>query len=169
MLAGQIKKNAAQKVMDKLSDEGHLINKQYNSKIYLANQNFFQTINEKEINDVDNNLEQINKELEIHKNENNKLNNEYKNLNITLTNEEIDKKISEYSKEVADLEKKLRMIENKQINPVPEYKVIDAEENYNKQLNFYKKTKKICFNLVDSLSDGLEMKRNEFFVILMFI
>ena len=50
------------------------------------------------------------------------------------------------------------------IEQIPEDKMNEVEVIYDKNKNYLKKIKKICFDVVDSLCDGMEIKRQEFMV-----
>jgi septal ring factor EnvC (AmiA/AmiB activator) len=160
-MRGTVKKGPVQKTLDKLTDEEHLIAKQYNSKIYLINQNFFSSVSDNDLKEVDDGLEATKNELDVIKQENAKLQSDYRNLNTTLTNEELDKKLVDLRKQVYDMENKLKKIESGNIIKVPEEKVKVAEDIYSRELNKYKKTKKICNNILNSLADGLEINKQE--------
>jgi septal ring factor EnvC (AmiA/AmiB activator) len=148
--------------MDKLTEEEHLISKQYNSKIYLVNQKVFKLVSENEIKEVDDELDQTKSDLVIIKQENNKLQNELKNLTTSITNEELDKKLADLRKEVNEMEKKLKKIETGNIVKIPEEKVKEANNIYTRELSKYRKTKKICNHILDNLADGLEMNKKDF-------
>jgi hypothetical protein len=161
-MRSEIKKGLVQKIMDKLVDEEHLIAKQYNSMIYLVNQKIFKEISEDEIRGVDEELDKIKNDLDVVKLENTKLQNDFKNLNTTITNEELDKKLLDLRKETNEMEKLFKKIESGNIIKIPEEKVKEAENTYNKELNNYKKIKRVCNNILESLADGFEMKKKEF-------
>jgi hypothetical protein len=63
--------------------------------------------------------------------------------------------------EVEKLSGNLKMWEDGQIERIPDNKIDQAEKDYEKYKMVYKKIKKISLNIVDSLCEGMEMKRDE--------
>ena len=158
-LHGAIKKSQLQKILDALVDEGSLIMKEYNSKIYLFNQDKL------EIKVTDADIEEIQKEIDAKREENKLLkeeiaskNNELKILTTTLTDDELKAKIKEMKKELAKMKIKVDAIKENKIDPIPPEKMNEAKENFEKELKVYKKTKKICTEIINDISEGLELK-----------
>ena len=158
-LHGAIKKSQLQKILDALVDEGSLIMKEYNSKIYLFNQDKLEI----KVSDAD--IEEIQKEIDAKREENKQLkeeiaskNNELKILTLTLTDEELKAKIKEMKKELAKMKIKVDDIKGNKIDPIPPEKMNEAKENFEKELKVFKKTKKICTEIINDISDGLELK-----------
>ena len=158
-LHGAIKKSQLAKILDALVEEGSLIMKEYNSKIYLFNQDKL------DIKVTDADIEQIQKEIDEQREEHKKLkdeisakSNELKILTLTLTDDELKAKIKELKKELAKMKIKVDDIKQNKIDPIPPEKMNEAKENFEKELKVFKKTKKICTEIVSDISDGLELK-----------
>ena len=158
-LHGAIKKSQLGKILDALVDEGSLIVKEYNSKIYLFNQDKLET----KVTDAD--IDEIQKEIDEKREVNKQLkeeiaskNNELKILTLTLTDDELKAKIKEMKKELAKMKIKVDDIKDNKIDPIPPEKMKDAKENFEKELKTFKKTKKICTEIISDISDGLELK-----------
>lgn len=158
-LHGAVKKAQLGKILDALVDEGSLIMKEYNSKIYLFNQDKLDV----KVTDAD--IEQIQKEIDKKREENKKLreeiasnNNDLKILTLTLTDDELKAKIKEMKKELAKMKIKVDDIKDNKIDPIPPEKMNEAKENFEKELKIFKKTKKICTEIINDISDGLELK-----------
>ena len=158
-LHGAVKKSQLAKILDALVDEGSLIMKEYNSKIYLFNQDKLEI----KVSDAD--IEEIQKEIDIKREENKQLkeeiaskNNELKILTLTLTDDELKAKIKEMKKELAKMKIKVDDIKDNKIDPIPPEKMNEAKENFEKELKVFKKTKKICTEIINDISDGLELK-----------
>ena len=158
-LHGAIKKSQLGKILDALVEEGSLIMKEYNSKIYLFNQDKL------DIKVTDADIEQIQKEIDEQREEHKKLkdeisakSNELKILTLTLTDDELKAKIKELKKELAKMKIKVDDIKENKIDPIPPEKMNEAKENFEKELKVFKKTKKICTEIVSDISDGLELK-----------
>jgi septal ring factor EnvC (AmiA/AmiB activator) len=165
MLRGQVKKTTAQKILDQLVDENCLIAKQYNSKVYLANQDYFEKIEQSQIDEIDEEIKQSKEKIDKLKIEHQRLTGELKNLNIELTNEELENKINETKKEVNEMSKRLKNIENNESAQIPEEKVKEAEGNYTAVFDKMKKFKRVYLNILDSLSEGFDISRKELIVI----
>ena len=95
-LHGAIKKSLLGKILDALVEDGSLIMKEYNSKIYLFNQDKLET----KVTDAD--IDKIQKEIDEQREEHKKLKdeissktNELKILTLTLTDEDLKNKIKE--------------------------------------------------------------------------
>ena len=158
-LHGAIKKSQLGKILDALVEEGSLIMKEYNSKIYLFNQDKLDF----KVTDAD--IEQIQKEIDENREEHKKLkdeissrSNELKILTMTLTDDELKAKIKELKKELAKMKIKVDDIKENKIDPIPPEKMNEAKENFEKELKVFKKTKKICTEIISDISDGLELK-----------
>ena len=158
-LHGSIKKGQLGKILDSLVDEGSLIMKEYNSKIYLFNQDKLEI----KVSDAD--INELQKEIDEKREENKQLreeitskNNELKILTTTLTDDELKAKIKEMKKELAKMKLKVDDIKDNKIDPIPPEKMNEAKENFEKELKIYKKTKKICTEIISDISDGLELK-----------
>ncbi len=158
-LHGAIKKSQLGKILDALVEEGSLIMKEYNSKIYLFNQDKL------DIKVTDADIDQIQKEIDANREEHKKLrdeiaskSNELKILTLTLTDDELKAKIKELKKELAKMKVKVDDIKENKIDPIPPEKMNEAKENFEKELKVFKKTKKICTEIINDISDGLELK-----------
>jgi hypothetical protein len=158
-MKGQIKKAQCQRIMDSLVDEGVLIMKEYNTKVYLANQDQFEKVKEEDINEIEKHIEEsksfISELKEIHE----KLKKEYNYLNEELSNEELDKRIADNKKEVAEMESKIKAIANRKIEQVPQEKIKEVEGNYTEIVKDYKKSKKACIYVMDTLAEAVDITR----------
>ena len=54
-------------------------------------------------------------------------------------------------------------IKANKIDPIPPEKMSEAKENFEKELKIFKKTKKICLEIINDISDGLELKLKDTF------
>lgn len=107
-LHGAIKKSLLGKILDALVEDGSLIMKEYNSKIYLFNQDKL------DIKVTDADIEQIQKEIDEKREENKALkeeitskSNELKILTSALTDDELKARIKELKKELAKIKVKV--------------------------------------------------------------
>ena len=161
-LHGAIKKSQLGKILDALVDEGSLIMKEYNTKIYLFNQDKL------DIKVTDADIDKIQKEIDEKREEHKKLkeeinskSNELKILTLSLTDDELKAKIKEIKKELSKMKVKVDDIKENKIDPIPPEKMNEAKENFEKELKVFKKTKKICLEIINDISDGLELKLKE--------
>ena len=158
-LHGSIKKGQLGKILDSLVDEGSLIMKEYNSKIYLFNQDKLEIkVSDSDINELQKEIDEKREENKQLKDEISSNNNELKLLTTTLTDDELKAKIKEMKKELAKMKLKVDDIKDNKIDPIPPEKMNEAKENFEKELKIYKKTKKICSEIISDISDGLELK-----------
>jgi septal ring factor EnvC (AmiA/AmiB activator) len=138
-----------------------MICKEYNSKIYLASQKHFPDVDKEELKKIDDETEVTRETLTKLKEKNQSLQSDLRHVNTTLTDEELERQIQFYKSEVEKLHLNLKMWEEGTIERIPDQKVDQAEKDYEKQKLTYKKIKKISFDVVDSLCEGMEMKREE--------
>ena len=163
-LHGAVKKSQLQKILDELVSEGSLIVKEYNTKIYLFNQEKLDI----KVSQAD--LDQLEKEISEQREKNKELreilnakNNELRILTSTLTDEELELKIIDMQKEINNMKNKVEDIKNNKIEPVPPEKMNEVKTNYEEKIKNYKKTKKICEEIIGELSEGLEMSVKELY------
>ena len=157
-LHGNIKKGQLQKILDLLTEEKKLIMKEYNTKIYLANQDNFPFVSDEELNKLDEEINLIKEENKKLKDDFNIKSNELKAISSTYTDEELDFKLKELKKEIIEKEKKVNLIQSNSIEIIPIEKMNEAEKNYFNSKKNYKKIKKICTGIIEQISEGLEMK-----------
>lgn len=158
-LHGAVKKSQLVKILDALVEEGSLIMKEYNTKIYLFNQDKL------DIKVTDADIDKIQKEIDEKREENKRLKeeisskaNELKILTLSLTDDELKAKIKELKKELSKMKIKVDDIKENKIDPIPLEKMNEAKENFEKELKIFKKTKKICVEIINDISDGMELK-----------
>ena len=158
-LHGAVKKAQLGKILDALVEEGSLIMKEYNTKIYLFNQDKL------DIKVTDADIDKIQKEIDEKREENKKLKeeisskaNELKILTLSLTDDELKAKIKELKKELSKMKIKVDDIKENKIDPIPPEKMNEARENFEKELKVFKKTKKICVDIINDISEGMELK-----------
>ena len=84
--------------------------------------------------------------------------NELKILTSALTDDELKARIKELKKELAKMKVKVDDIKENKIDPSPPEKMNEAKNNFEKELKVFKKTKKICTEIINDISDGLELK-----------
>jgi len=166
--AGQIKKPQCQKILDTLVEQGILIMKEYNVKIYLANQSQFEKVDQKDLDDLDTQIEKSNANMIQLKEKNSQLQGEYKTFKEVLSSEELDKRLKESKKLLDELENKLKKINLNKHVEIPEDKIKEAENNYEENKILYKKTKKICLGILDYLGENLDTTRKVLFVIFIY-
>lgn len=160
-LHSSIKKPQLQKILDALVDEKLLIMKEYNTKIYLANQNLFETVTEermKELEKEENDTKEIIAEL---KDELQSKQNELKTIMTTFTDEELNSRIIQKEKGIKETTIMAEQIKSNAIEPIPTEKMNEAEKKYEANKIKYKKIKAICLDILDQLGEGLEMNREK--------
>ena len=160
-LHGKIKKGQLQKILDNLTLEGKIICKEYNTKIYLVNQNNFPPVSEEELKEVEDEITEKRKVLaELRETLQNK-EKEYKKITSVYTDEELELHLKEAKKELECLESKVQRIENNTIELIPEEKMLEAEKRFEQGKAKYRKIKRICMDILDQFSEGLEMKTSK--------
>ena len=90
------------------------------------------------------------------------INTEYRNINSQLTNEELISTIINIKNEIDEFSNFIKCIEEGTLKKVPDDIMNKAEKEYNNNKGFYKKAKKACMNIIECISDSLEVKKEEF-------
>jgi hypothetical protein len=147
-----------------LSDSGDLICKEYSSKIYLASQKYFPPVDEKVMNNLDEKIEESKNSLNSLKEINASLQNELKGVQTQYTDAELKTQLEQRKKVLADLQSELTKWDEGKIEKIPEEKMAEAERNYNLNKITFRKTKKICIDIIDVFCENTEMKRVDFMV-----
>jgi hypothetical protein len=149
-------------------EENILISKQYNNKVYLVNQDYYDKVDPKQLEEIETEITSSKENLDKLKSENTKLSQDLKNLTVVLTNEELDVRLTENRKEVNEMEKKLRGLESKELVQIPMDKVNEVESCYEKVLEGVKKIKKVHNNILDAFTENLEISKKELIVLFCF-
>ena len=147
-----------------MSDSGDLICKEYSSKIYLASQKYYPPVDEKLMIKLDENIEESRNTLNSLKEINTSLQNEHKSVLTKYTDDELKSQLEQKKIILADSQSVLTKWEMGKIEKIPEEKMAEAERNYNLNKITYRKTKKICIDIIDVICENTEMKRVDFMV-----
>ena len=161
-LHGQVKKAQLIKILESLTEDKKLICKEYNTKIYLANQDNFPPINAAHLSSLDLSIDNIKKENAHLKEILNAKHSELKAITSEYTDAELDIVIEQNKKKVEMLRKKVEKINNNTIELVPEEKMKEKEKELEKMKVKYKKIKMICLDIIDRFVEGMDMKRSKF-------
>jgi hypothetical protein len=165
LMKGQIKKTQCQNILNKLVQDEVLIMKEYNSVIYLANQNHFDKVEQIDIEKVEKEIEESKTQISKLKDMNTNLNTEFKNLNEELSDEELNKRLSQGRKEIQEIQNAIKKIQSKKQEEIPPEKLKEASSVYEQCKNNFKKTKRICLNVIDYLCESTDLSRKQIFVI----
>ena len=157
-LRGSIKKAQLGKILDALTEEKKLICKEYNTKIYLANQDNFPPVSEESLKGLDASIEASKEEITKLKETLQGKQNELKTITSEYTDEELNQHIKNAKRDLESLESKVKKIESNTLQLIPEEKMVEEEKKFENEKNKYKKLKRVCLDILDQLSEGLEMK-----------
>ena len=131
------------------------------SKVYLASQKNFPEIDQEELRQIDEQTLVTKETITELKEKSAVLQAELRSINTALTDEELDRQINLYKTDVDKLQHSLKMWQEGKIQIIPDDKVDLAEKEYEKNKIKYKKIKKICNEIIDTMCEGMEMKRAE--------
>jgi delta-aminolevulinic acid dehydratase/porphobilinogen synthase len=157
-----LKKKEVEKILENLFNQGKLIKKEYMQKIYLINQNNFPKISDKDILEIDKKEENTKEILSKTVEKLTKLQTEYKNFGKDLNNQELESLLELKRKKVDQLMKNLSKYEESGIENVPLEKMTEAEKIYEKNIFNYKKLKSAAMNIIENLSESLEVNSKTF-------
>jgi hypothetical protein len=135
--------------------------KEYNTKIYLVSQKHFPEVDKNELKQIDDETDQLKNIIAELKEKSSSLLSELKQINSTLTDDELSVQIEQFTDSTNKLKESLKMWHDGAIEKIPDNIINQAEKDYDKNKLSYKKIKKICFNILDTFCEGLEMKREE--------
>ena len=161
-LHGQIKKAQLIKTLESLTEEKKLICKEYNTKIYLANQDNFPPINAASLSSLDLSIDNIKKENAHLKEMLTLKHSELKAITSEYTDAELDIVIKQNKSKIEMLRQKVQKIKDNSIEPVPEEKMKEKEKELEKMKLKYKKIKRICLDIIDKFAEGMDMKKSKF-------
>lgn len=162
-LRGSIKKKALEGYLNSLVEREYLISKQYNSVVYLINQNLFPKIEDKEIEKLDEAIKQNEEEIKQKNEKLNILNGEYKSIKTRYTDSELDNLLQYYMNEKKEKIEIVQSYKEACKVIIPEEKVKSLEKSYIENKKKYKLIYKTVKDIVDTFSEGLEISRKEFY------
>lgn len=113
---------------------------------------------------LDENIEESRNTLNSLKEINTSLQNEHKSVLTKYTDDELKSQLEQKKIILADSQSVLTKWEEGKIEKIPEEKMAEAERNYNLNKITYRKTKKICIDIIDVICENTEMKRVDFMV-----
>jgi len=113
---------------------------------------------------LDENIEESRNTLNSLKEINTSLQNEHKSVLTKYTDDELKSQLEQKKIILADSQSVLTKWEMGKIEKIPEEKMAEAERNYNLNKITYRKTKKICIDIIDVICENTEMKRVDFMV-----
>jgi len=159
----KIKKAQCLRILDNLTKWSFLICKEYNTKVYLPNQNNYPPVDEKELKTLDEELEIKRKILEEKQLKLKKLQADYKAITSKQTDEEIKQSIINKNKYLEDIKQKVLNYKGGNFKFVDEETVKIKEKIFENSKNNYQKARKVCLEIVDGFCELMEKKRKEIF------
>jgi septal ring factor EnvC (AmiA/AmiB activator) len=151
--------------LDDLVKENKVICKEYASKVYLASQQFFPELDEKELNQLDKEVDASNKEIADLKERKIYLLKELKDLNSEPTNLQINEDIKNAKKRLEILKLDLDEIEGNKIKMIEPSEMKKVEDIYLDNKTLMKKFKGCCIEIIDTFCEYGEKNRKELMVI----
>ncbi len=131
--------------------------KEYNSKIFLANQNNYEKVDYSQLDNFDSEIEAKNKYINELKSKQIQLNKQLKYLNEELTNDELNKRIKDSKDILNSLKMKVKKFECNSYEAISDEKIKESEKVYNDSILKYKSVRKVCKNIQDFLSEAMEV------------
>ncbi|CDW91633.1 tbpip domain-containing protein [Stylonychia lemnae] len=159
----RIKKTQCQKIMDELTTQQILTCKEYGkAKIYLINQDLFDTKSAEELAILDD-------QIKIRKDENDALLVELKQLQIRLketsqgqSNTDISSDIKQHKTDIKSLQDKIKPFVSGGRKLVTQDEINKADKKLKNMQQEWKRRKKACMEIVDQISESAEMNRKDF-------
>lgn len=157
---GEIASTNIQEALDKLEKSGRIVTKTYvKTKIYLVNQDMFQNEADGELEDK---IEAYAKESEDLKGELVSLNNEIEVLDKILSIEQLKEKITSLMETTAANETKLKELKSGG-REISKKDMADAAKAHTKTSAMLKKVKRIFNEILEALSEGMDMKKAQLY------
>ncbi|KAM0672336.1 Tat binding protein 1-interacting protein [Ordospora colligata] len=158
---GEIKPSVLQDILDTLENEGSLITKIYGkSKVYLINQDLFNYDEEGE--ELDRELNEYESRLAVLKSDAELVEKEVEMFNKILPIEQIIEQIDMISARIEDNKERLNNLQNNEIE-VDSKDMAAAKKGYEKAICTLKRMKKVFDEVIDKLSEGLDMKKSQLY------
>ncbi|ADM10949.1 Tat binding protein 1-interacting protein [Encephalitozoon intestinalis ATCC 50506] len=155
---GEIGGTGIQEILDDLEQEGRLVTKTYGkSKIYLVNQDLFQ--NEEDVK-LSAELQEYEEKKKLLEDETNAINMEIRMLDKMLSIEQLEESIGLLDRAVGDNSERLENFRNGE-RKVSKKDMESARKSYEKAQSGLKKIRRIFNEVVERLSEGMDMKKSE--------
>lgn len=161
-LKGSIKKKQLETSLNNLVDKSLLISKQYNSVVYLVNQNLFPEDNPEEKKLIEQKLIDVENEIKVQRDLNSKLSNELKALKTQYTEEELDSLIKKLKISITNKKKELNDIKKAEVEQVPQEKMESMQKKYDDNKKRFKKLRKTIIDICDTFSEAMELSTKVF-------
>eukprot|EP00347_Sterkiella_histriomuscorum_P015648 403356227 len=175
-LHGRVKKAQAQKFLDELSDKKILTCKEFGkAKVYLANQDNFPTTSNDELLKLDLEIKGHKDKLQQQQLRLKEVQAQLRDIQITPSNDSLEAEIAKYKQLVRiisfiqiqlkniDIGGRIEKYEAGNVRMISEEEVNEAKQAMLKYGNEWKKRKRACMDIVDTICEGAEMGRKEFF------
>jgi 26S proteasome regulatory subunit (ATPase 3-interacting protein) len=158
---GEIKPTALQDILDILESEGSLITKVYGkSKVYLVNQDLFN--HDEEGEELDRELSEYESRLAVLKSDAELVGKEVEMLSKILSIEQMIEQIDVISTRIEESKERLNKLQNNEIE-VDSKDMAAAKKGYEKAVCTLKRMKKIFDEVIDKLSEGLDIKKSQLY------
>ncbi|TNV77411.1 hypothetical protein FGO68_gene16095 [Halteria grandinella] len=159
----RIKKIQCQRIMDDLTGAQILTCKEYGkAKIYLVNQDLFPTTSNDELLELDEQIKVRKDEFDVLNTDLKQLLAKVKEASQGMTNGEIEAEIASMKKEVTTLNKQLDPFKVGGRKLITQAEIAKAENMLKKAQLEWKKRKRGCMDVVDQVSESVDMNRKEF-------
>lgn len=129
----------------------------------MAGQHHFPEVDKEDLQRIDTKLEQDREEITRLKQKLQGLQGDLKYINTQLTDEELDLQIFQKKKTYSELEEKLDRWQGGAITKVSDEAVFQTEKNYEMIKNSYKKMKRACINIIDTICEGMDLTKDELY------
>lgn len=160
---GKFKKKQLEQTLISLADRNLLIAKKYTTPVYLVSQNLFPPVSEVQLKALNKEVEEIEENIKNQKVNQQKLQQNLKQVKAVLSEEEISKKIVEKQEEKIELNKKLEIYRNQTFEKIPEEVIDKILSEYEQRFKKFKTIRKTMNNIIDTLSEGMEISTKEFY------
>lgn len=160
---GRIKKKQLEQTLNNLTEKNLLIGKKYNTCVYLVSQNLFPPVSEVQLKSINKEIEEIEENLKTQKANQQKLQQTLKQVKAVLSEEEISKKIQDKQEEIVAIKKKLDIYKNTKFEKIPEEVIDKLLSDYEQRYKKFKTIRKTMNNVIDTLSEGMEISTKEFY------
>ncbi|AFN82420.1 Tat binding protein 1-interacting protein [Encephalitozoon romaleae SJ-2008] len=157
---GEIGGTAIQEILDYLESDGRLVTKTYGkSKIYLVNQDLFQSEEDVKLNAE---LQEYGEKRKILEEEISTLDAEIKMLDKMMSINQLEESIKILDKTVKDNQERLESFKNGG-REVSKKDMENAKKKYERAQSGLKKIRRIFNEVIERLSEGMDMKKSELY------
>ena len=160
---GRVPRKICQEVLDELTEEKFLTEKEYGkAKIYLANQDKFPEVSKDELGGLDSQINELRLDLDEKTNRLKDQKAQLAEVTRQMTNEQLINDIARLKASNLEKENILKEYNDGGKEMVTEEEIQSVKQDYLKYQKHWRVRRRACLEIVDMISDSVDMRRKDF-------